>query len=472
MLRGGRWGDRALLELWGGHECTVNRVGDRFRDQTRYSGHQDRPEDIARFAGLGLRTLRYPVLWERVSPRDPGERDWSWSDARLAELRRRGVRPIVGLVHHGSGPAYTSLVSDTFASGLARHARAVAERYPWVEDWTPVNEPLTTARFSALYGHWYPHAADERTFWLALLNEVEATGAAMRQVRDVNPAARLIQTEDLGQTYGTPPFAGEVEFQNQRRWISWDLLCGRVTPGHDLWPRLERFGFARRLDAIASTPCPPDVLGVNFYITSERFLDHRAELYPQWEAGEMGQFDMDALRVLDPGPVGLEGLLRQVWARYGLPIAITESHLNGDLPDQMRWLLEAWETAGRLRAEGVDMRAVTSWALLGSFDWNSLLTQEAGFYEPGAFDVSGGGDPQPTGVAHLLRHLAEGGTAQAWVERHPELAEQGWWRQPGRLTLPPYRWRDAAPGNQEAARAAVRPAEAGLRAGARRSEPV
>ena len=52
-------------------------------------------------------------------------------------------------------------------------AGAAAERYPWIEDWTPVNEPLTTARFSALYGHWYPHAQDEHAFWLALLNQID-----------------------------------------------------------------------------------------------------------------------------------------------------------------------------------------------------------------------------------------------------------------------------------------------------------
>ena len=431
-----------LLELWGGHECTVNRVGDRFRDQTRYSGHQDRPEDISLFADLGLRTLRYPVLWERVAPDGPEAQDWSWTDERLAELRRRGVRPIVGLVHHGSGPAYTSLLCDSFAPGLARHARAVAERYPWVEDWTPVNEPLTTARFSALYGHWYPHAADERSFWLALLNQVEATCAAMREVRAVNSAARLIQTEDLGQAYGTAPFAAEVAFQNQRRWMTWDLLSGTVVRGHTLWPRLEAFGFGERLAAIAADPCPPDVLGVNFYITSERFLDHRAELYPQWTAGELGQFDMDALRVLDPRPPGLEGLLRQTWARYRRPIAVTESHLNGVLGDQMRWLLEAWLTAQRLRQEDVDLRAVTSWALLGSFDWNSLLTRDTGFYEPGAFDVSGGGRPRPTELAGLLQRLAAGDAVDGWIAGHPELARPGWWRQDSRLTLPPYRWRE------------------------------
>ena len=43
---------------------------------------------------------------------------------------------------------------------LAQHAENVARRYPWLEMFTPVNEPLTTARFSGLYGHWYPHRHD------------------------------------------------------------------------------------------------------------------------------------------------------------------------------------------------------------------------------------------------------------------------------------------------------------------------
>ena len=431
-----------MLELWGGPECTVSRVGDRFSDQTVRSGHQTRLGDLELFAGLGLKALRYPVLWERTAPDAPELCDWRWPDARMAELRRLGLRPIVGLLHHGSGPRYTSLVSTNFVDGLAAHARATAQRYPWVEDWTPVNEPLTTARFSALYGHWYPHALDEATFWLALLNEIDGTRAAMREIRRVNPAARLIQTEDLGQAYGTLPFADEIAFQNERRWITWDLLAGRVARDHPLWPRIARFGLAGRLDAIAGAPCPADVIGVNYYPTSERFLDHRAELYPQWTAGAEGQFDMDAVRVLDPAPVGLEGLLQQAWTRYGTPLAVTESHLNGTLDDQMRWGLEAWTLGLRLRAEGVDLRAVTSWALLGSFDWPSLLTRDEGVYEPGAFDVSGGA-PRATELAGMLRHLACGGSVADWITAHPKLAQPGWWRREERLTLPPYRWLEA-----------------------------
>ena len=170
----------AGLELWGGHECTVNRIGDRFFDQTVRSGHQDRLGDLALFADLGIKALRYPVLWERTSPHRPNDHDWSWTDTRLAEIKRLGMRAIAGLTHHGSGPRYTHLLDAGFAGGLAAHARATAERYPWIEDWTPVNEPLTTARFSALYGHWYPHAHDEGAFFSALLNQIDAIRLSMR----------------------------------------------------------------------------------------------------------------------------------------------------------------------------------------------------------------------------------------------------------------------------------------------------
>ena len=213
------------LELWGGHECTVNRVGDQYRDQTLLTGHHDRPDDLARFADLGITRLRYPVLWKRVAPARPDDCDWRWSDDRLREISRLGMQPIVGLLHHGSGPHYTSLIADDFAT----YAAAVAQRYPAVTDWTPINEPLTTTRFSALYGVWYPHARDERLFWIALLNQIDGIRGAMRAIRRVNPAARLIPTEDLGRYYSTPQLAAKAEHMNDRCWMTGDLLTGKVT---------------------------------------------------------------------------------------------------------------------------------------------------------------------------------------------------------------------------------------------------
>ena len=92
---------RSTLDVWGGPEYTLNRVGDVFHSQVDFSGHADRPGDIERFAALGLTALRYPVLWERVAPAGLDAPDWTWTDDRLARIRAAGMRPIAGLLHHG-----------------------------------------------------------------------------------------------------------------------------------------------------------------------------------------------------------------------------------------------------------------------------------------------------------------------------------------------------------------------------------
>jgi len=425
----------APLALWGGLECTVNRVRDDYFCQMERNGHAVRDDDLERFAALGIRAIRYPVLWERTAPGRIEEADWSWPDARLPALRALGIEPIVGLVHHGSGPRHTSLVDPEFAPKLAAFAGAVAQRYPWVEYYTPVNEPLTTARFSGLYGVWYPHGRDEATFVRALLNQCRATVLAMRAIRAVNPHAKLVQTDDLGKSYGTPEVADVVEFYNERRWLAWDLLCGKVDENHALWEYLLGTGHdAAELLWFRDNPCPPDIIGVNYYITSERWLDHRTERYPQTFVGEChGRplADIHTALVLATPTPGIGPLLQEAWERYRLPMAVTEAHIDANREDQMRWLLEIWEAAQQLQRTGVDMRAVTVWALLGSWDWNCLVTECRGYYEPGPYDVRSP-QPRPTAVATLMRELATDRPLS-----HPVLHGQGWWRRPGRFVAQP-----------------------------------
>jgi len=423
---------RGLPEVWGGIECTVNRVGDRYFDQMQRSGHWKRIEDLDMVAALGIRAIRYPVLWELTAPVTPERADWTWPDARLKRLRELGVRPIVGLTHHGSGPRHTSLVDPAFPAELALYARAVAERYPWVEDFTPINEPLTTARFSALYGHWYPHGKDYRSFARALVVQCQAVVQSMRAIREVIPHARLIQTEDMGRTYSTPPLVYQAEFENHRRWLSLDLLCGRVDRHHPMWPYLLSWGISEReLGEFLDNPTPPGVVGMNYYITSDRLLDHRMSHYPEWSHGGNGKdayADVHVSAVWKDAIFGHRAVLSQAWERYRLPVAFTEVHLGGcPREDQLRWLKEAWEACCSLRAEGTDVRALTVWSLLGAYDWNTLVTAERGFYEPGAFDMRAP-RPRRTALARMTHALATRGNFE-----HPVLASPGWWRRDERL---------------------------------------
>jgi dTDP-4-dehydrorhamnose reductase len=419
------------LELWAGAECTVNRVGDVYFDQLRRTGSHDRLDDLERLRDLGVRAVRFPVLWERVAPESLARPDFSWSDPRLERLRELGIRPIVGLLHHGSGPSYTSLCDPAFSEKLQAYARLVAERYPWVEDYTPVNEPLTTARFSCLYGHWYPHRRDTRSFLLALFNQVRGTAAAMRAVRSVNAKARLIQTEDAGATFSTATLRGQANYENLRRWLSFDLLFGKVDRDHPLRKHLEAEGLqAALLDELVSEPCSPALLGLNYYLTSDRFLDQRLERYPSctWGGNQQQQYaDVEAVRVPSTGIRDHAAVLADAWERYRTPLALTEVHLGCSREQQLRWFEQAWRGAERSRERGVDVRAVTLWSVFGSVDWSSLVTRELGHYEVGAYDVRGP-KPRKTALAELASELGRGGAA-----RHSVLTGKGWWQEPGRV---------------------------------------
>jgi dTDP-4-dehydrorhamnose reductase len=423
------------LELWGGLECTVNRVSDEFFSQMDRNGHAARADDIERFSWLGIRAIRYPILWERTAPDGLDRADWRWPDQRLHALRDIGITPIAGLVHHGSGPAHTSLINPDFPRQLAEFAGATAARYPWIEYYTPVNEPLTTARFSGLYGLWYPHGRDERTFIQALLNQCRAVVLSMRAIREIAPQAKLVQTDDLGKSYSTPQMAELARFYNERRWLTWDLLCGMVGPAHPLWDYLAGAGVdPAQIAWFLDNPCPPDIVGANYYVTSERWLDHRAGRYPRRHIGQANGrafADIETARALATPTPGIGPLLQEAWDRYQLPLAITEVHLDATREDQLRWLLEIWEAGQQALLNGVDLRAVTVWSLLGSYDWNSLVTECKGYYEPGPFDVRSP-LPRPTAVATLVRELA---TARPMS--HPVLRGQGWWRRPGRFWCPP-----------------------------------
>lgn len=422
---------RSPLELWGGVECSLVRIGDDFRNQVAETGHRARLSDIDSMAGLGIKAVRYPLLWETVAPESAHELDFSWHDERIERLRSHGIKIVAGLLHHGSGPRYTELLDPDFPKLFADYARKAAERYPWIELWNPINEPLTTARMSFLYGHWYPHLKDHGAMLRALVNQCVAIAEAMEAVRSVSPDAGLLVSEDVPKTFSTERLDYQARYENSRRWLTFDLLAGRVGSGHRHYDEMLRSGVPNdALERLATGAATPDILGFDHYLTSERFLDHRLGRYPGVPAGGNGRdsyVDVEAVRIARLGDqVGPAKRLRELWERYRLPIAITEVHHGCTREEQLRWLAEMWSAAQAERARGADIRAVTLWAMFGLVDWRSLLTKREGIHEPGAFDVRSP-EPRPTMVAKAAAKLGRGESLS-----HPVLDVPGWWRRPGR----------------------------------------
>lgn len=426
----------SIPELWGGIECTINRVQDDFFDQLESAGHYQRTGDVELLADTGIKKIRYPILWEKHQPQKDSIINWSWISGQLQQLQSRKIDVIAGLVHHGSGPAFTNMLDECFPVLLASYAEKVIQKFPYLNFFTPVNEPLTTARFSGLYGLWYPHKTDDTSFLKILLNELKGVVLSMQAIRKINPGAKLVQTEDLGKTYSTRPLQYQAAFENERRWLTYDLLCGKVTKEHRLWEYLLKQKITEKeLSFFQENVCVPDVFGFNHYPTSERFLDGRLNRYPKHMHcgnGRHAYADIEAVRVELKEETGLEVLLKEAWQRYGQPIAVTEVHLHCHREEQLRWFKYVWNSCNKLSTEGVHIKAVTSWAMLGSFGWNKLLTAPNGDYEPGVFDVRNG-IPRPTALAGYLKSLKEEAT------HHPLSVDQGWWHRPTRFFHKPTR---------------------------------
>ena len=410
------------LEIWASPEATVARLDAlTVRDQLAETGHDVRPDDAERIAALGVTASRVPVLWERVASDDARTFDFREPAGRLAALRALGVEPIVTLLHHGSGPRSTDLLDPAFPELFAAYADAAARAFPWVQRWTPINEPLTTARFSTLYGVWYPNVRDDRAFGRALVNETLAQQAAMRRIRAHIPAAQFVLTEDLQRFAAADDgVAAYVDFLRERAFLSVDLIAGRVDDTHPLAAFLrERCGVsAADAAALRRGATVPDLVAFNHYPHSERYL---------FSARDGVAGDVPAVYVAGQPPPRAAALLRAAYTRLRLPVALGEVHVHAPAAERVRWLAQHLADAHALRGEGVDVRALGAWAAFGMIDWHSLLRTRSRVIEDGIYTFAGpNGTPEPTAVADALRAVTAGGTIDDGGVR-------GWWERPERV---------------------------------------
>ena len=184
------------------------------------------------------------------------------------------------------------MLDPEFPARLAAYAKRVAQRYPLIDAYTPVNEPNTTARFSGMYGIWYPHHLSRASYLRALLNQLK--GTVLEHAGDPEyTAGRAVDPDRrcADPSRGTEELRPVWELLNVRRWLTFDLLCGRVDRCHPMFAYMRSQGIPEReILWFADHPCPPDVIGINYYVTSDRFIDHRVELYPADRMSAEGPF--------------------------------------------------------------------------------------------------------------------------------------------------------------------------------------
>lgn len=343
-------------------------------DQMDVCGHYERwSEDFDLVQDVGTPYLRYGPPIHRTFL-GPGNYDWEFADITFAELKRRDITPIVDLCHFGVPDWLGNFQNPDFAPQFANYAAAFAERFPWVQLYTPVNEMFICAVFSAKYGWWNEQLTTDRSFVTALKHIVKANVLAMTEILKRRPDAIFIQSESSEYFHADSPAAiGPAERMNSRRFISLDLNYGRRVDS-EVYEYLLDNGMTQDeyhffLGNKLKQHC---ILGNDYYWTNE----HRVHANGMTEAsGEV---------------FGYSEITRQYYNRYRLPVMHTETNMREGPTGQeaVQWLWKEWANVLRLRNVGIPTVGFTWYSLTDQVDWDTALREQNGNVNPlGLYDL-------------------------------------------------------------------------------------
>jgi beta-glucosidase len=292
-------------------------------DQMESCGHYKLwRDDFDAVQELGIHFLRYgPPL--HLTFLGPNRYDWEFADMTFAELKRRDITPIVDLCHFGVPDWIGNFQNPDLPRLFADYAAVFAERFPWVQLYTPMNEMFICAMFSAKYGWWNEQLTSDQGFVTALKHIVKANVLAMLAILQRRADAIFIQSESSEYFHADSPNAIHIAEQlNSRRFLSLDLNYGRRVDSDmfeylmDNGMTLEEYHFF--LHNRLKQHC---ILGNDYYYTNE----HRV-----FEDG----------RTTASGEVfGYTEITRQYHSRYQLPVMHTETNLvEGPVGDEaVQW---------------------------------------------------------------------------------------------------------------------------------------
>ncbi|HRO15289.1 MAG TPA: family 1 glycosylhydrolase [Paracoccus sp. (in: a-proteobacteria)] len=397
-----------------GIECSYPTIdnGRTRRDEMEECGHYDRwQEDLGLVRELGLRVLRYGLPYYKVH-QGPGKYDWEFADQVMAEMQRLEITPIMDLLHFGVPDWIGNFQNPEFPVHFAEYAAAVAERYPWVRYYTPVNEIYVTARVSGKDGLWNEQLKTDEGFVTAMKHLVAGSILATHEIARCRPDCVIVQSESAEYTHEARALPSpEIALRNKRRFIALDLLYAHP-PDADIFTYLMDNGLTRREYDWFMRGEPPgyQILGNDYYGRNERILLPNGETC----TGE--------------DVFGWYLTTRAYYDRYRKPVMHTET--NHFDPERARtWLWKQWINVLRMRADGVPVLGFTWYSLTDQIDWDSELAEKRGnVIACGLYDL----DRKPRPVAEEYRRLLEE-FGQITIVPHGEMFEMT--ERPARLKV-------------------------------------
>jgi hypothetical protein len=330
----------------GGFECSSHRRFDGRRLDLIAGTVHDllAVEDYRQLRDHGIRAVRDGLRWYLVES-VPGHYDWRPVLQMLRAAEAAGTQVVWDLCHYG-WPDGLDIWSANFVDRFARYAAAFAKlhleetgRSPFV---CPVNEISWFAWSGGDMGRINPTArgrGDELKRQL-----VRTAIAGTHAVREAAPGARFAAVDPIIRIAPrSNRNTSRVEAYNEAQFAGWDMLSGRLEP--------ELGGSADMLD----------VVGVNYYWNNQ-WLDDGAPLSP-----------------FDPRYRPLHALLAAVHARYGRPLFLAETSIEGEpRPAWLRYVCDEVRTALQ---QGTSVEGVCLYPVVSHRGWEDDRHCPNGLFE-------------------------------------------------------------------------------------------
>jgi beta-glucosidase len=342
------------------------RGGDRSGAACRWWTHAE--EDFDRAAALGQNAHRLSIEWSRIEPA-PGGWDAAALDryrTMLLELRRRGIEPMVTLLHFTVPQWFADRGGWTRTDAPALFARFVERAVPALMEhcdlWCTVNEPVGWIFSALIQGRWPPGGRSIPAALRAVTNLVRGHAAAYRVLHRLQPQARvgLANYFRLYDPVNPRSPLDRLVAAEQDRFVNRSFLDA-VTRG-----RVRAFPWVVRIPEAAGTL---DFVGVNYYTRDLVRFDLRAprQLFGRNLPGAGLPISDGDYGVIYPE--GMGRVLRLAHA-YGRPLYVTENGLPDRDDDQrsvfiVAHLRELW----RAMEQGIDVRGYYHWSLIDNFEW-------------------------------------------------------------------------------------------------------
>jgi beta-glucosidase/6-phospho-beta-glucosidase/beta-galactosidase len=339
-------------------------------DEMEKCGHYEKWElDFNLTKDMCIEFLRYGPPYYKTHTA-PGKFEWDFTDATFAKLKELEITPIVDLCHFGVPDWLGNFQNPDFPYHFAEYAKAFAQRFPYLQFYTPINEIFITAVFSAQYGWWNERLSSDQAFVTALKHLCKANVMAMHEILKIQPEATFIQSESSEYFHPVRPEVQQIaNFLNQKRFLALDLTYGypiRVMMYEYLlqngMTKDEYHWFEQNQ---VKARC---IMGNDYYETNEHLV------LPNGTTRAAGDI------------FGYYVITHQYYSRYKLPIMHTETNMKA--PHSEEWLWRQWANLHRLKQDGVPIIGFTWYSLTHQVDWDTALREDNGhIHEVGLFDL-------------------------------------------------------------------------------------